>query len=42
MGGVDASVTEDELRAVFASYGELVYVKIPLGKNCGFVQFVSR
>ncbi|GAQ80595.1 RNA-binding protein 45A [Klebsormidium nitens] len=42
VGGVDASVTEDELRAVFAPYGELVYVKIPLGKNCGFVQFVTR
>jgi hypothetical protein len=35
-------VTEDELRSVFERFGELVYVKIPHGKNCGFVQFVHR
>ena len=42
VGGLDAAVTEDELRAVFDRFGELVYVKIPHGKNCGFVQFVHR
>jgi RNA recognition motif-containing protein len=42
VGALDPSVSEEQLRAVFAPFGELVYVKIPLGKNCGFVQFVSR
>lgn len=27
---------------MFAAYGDIVYVKIPPGKGCGFVQFVSR
>lgn len=42
MGGLDMSVTEDMLRAAFSPYGELVYVKIPVGKGCGFVQFLNR
>ena len=42
VGGLDAAVTEEELRSVFDRFGELVYVKIPHGKNCGFVQFVHR
>ena len=42
VGGLDAAVTEAELRDVFERYGEMVYVKIPHGKNCGFVQFVHR
>jgi hypothetical protein len=42
VGGLDAAVSEDELRSVFERFGELVYVKIPHGKNCGFVQFVHR
>jgi RNA recognition motif-containing protein len=35
VGGLDAAVSEEELRAVFEQFGELVYVKIPHGKNCG-------
>jgi hypothetical protein len=23
-------------------FGELIYVKIPVGKGCGFVQYASR
>ncbi|XXG52893.1 hypothetical protein AAC387_Pa03g1092 [Persea americana] len=42
VGGLDPNVTEDELRQVFAQFGELVYVKIPLSKGCGFVQFGAR
>uniref|UniRef100_A0A803R9S1 RRM domain-containing protein n=1 Tax=Cannabis sativa TaxID=3483 RepID=A0A803R9S1_CANSA len=30
------------LRQVFSQFGELVHVKIPVGKRCGFVQFVNR
>lgn len=35
-------VTEDQLRAIFQRFGEIVYVKIPAGKGCGFVQFMGR
>ncbi|KAG6685745.1 hypothetical protein I3843_12G128000 [Carya illinoinensis] len=42
VGGLDSSVTEDLLRQVFGQFGELVHVKIPVGKRCGFVQFASR
>jgi len=42
VGGLDPQVSEDALRSLFAQYGDLVYVKIPPGKNCGFVQFVHR
>ncbi|XP_020595970.1 polyadenylate-binding protein RBP47-like [Phalaenopsis equestris] len=42
VGGLDQDVSEDELKQIFSKYGELVSVKIPLGKQCGFVQFVQR
>ncbi|GJP44619.1 hypothetical protein CLOM_g3992 [Closterium sp. NIES-68] len=42
VGGLDQSVTDEQLRAVFGPWGELVYVKIPFGKGCGFVQFRHR
>ncbi|WVZ74951.1 hypothetical protein U9M48_023064 [Paspalum notatum var. saurae] len=42
VGGLDPNVSEDELRKAFAKYGDLASVKIPLGKQCGFVQFVNR
>ncbi|XP_020583262.1 polyadenylate-binding protein RBP45-like [Phalaenopsis equestris] len=42
VGGLDPNATEDMLRQVFSPYGELAHVKIPVGKRCGFVQFVSR
>ena len=42
VGGLDPAVSEQQLRAVFSRFGELVYVKIPPGKNCGFVQYVLR
>ena len=42
VGGLDPIVTEELLRQVFSPYGELVYVKIPVGKRCGFVQFAAR
>jgi len=40
IGGL--GVTEEQLRSVFAAYGDIVYVKVPPGKGCGFVQFVQR
>ncbi|KAI5072943.1 hypothetical protein GOP47_0013049 [Adiantum capillus-veneris] len=42
VGGLDPSATEDDLRRVFSYYGELIYVKIPPGKGCGFVQYTYR
>ncbi|XP_010546929.1 PREDICTED: polyadenylate-binding protein RBP45B [Tarenaya hassleriana] len=42
VGGLDPSVTDDHLRKVFGQYGEIVHVKIPAGKRCGFVQFSEK
>lgn len=42
IGGLSAGVSEDQLRAIFGQYGDIVYTKIPAGKGCGFVQFVER
>ncbi|CEP62349.1 Nam8p LALA0_S05e03664g [Lachancea lanzarotensis] len=42
IGGLSALVTEEELRAYFQPFGSIVYVKIPVGKGCGFVQYVDR
>eukprot|EP00879_Flechtneria_rotunda_P001262 GHRR01001409.1.p1 GENE.GHRR01001409.1~~GHRR01001409.1.p1 ORF type:complete len:353 (+),score=149.86 GHRR01001409.1:257-1315(+) len=42
IGGLSAGVTEEQLRAIFMRYGDVVYTKIPQGKGCGFVQFVNR
>lgn len=42
IGNLDSSVNEEDLKAHFEPYGELIYVKIPIGKGCGFVQFTHR
>lgn len=42
IGGLSGGVTEEQLRAAFARFGDIIYVKIPAGKGCGFVQFVLR
>lgn len=42
IGGLGSQVMEEQLRAVFGQFGEIIYVKIPHGKGCGFVQFVLR
>ncbi|KAK9094656.1 hypothetical protein Scep_026125 [Stephania cephalantha] len=42
IGGLDPNITEEELKQIFAQFGELVYVKIPPGKGCGFVMFGAR
>ncbi|XP_059662157.1 polyadenylate-binding protein RBP45-like isoform X2 [Cornus florida] len=42
VGGLDSSVTDDSLKQVFSQYGQLIHVKIPVGKRCGFVQFADR
>ncbi|KAK6118866.1 hypothetical protein DH2020_047386 [Rehmannia glutinosa] len=40
--GLDPNVTDEDLRQPFSQYGEIVSVKIPVGKGCGFVQFANR
>ncbi|PUZ42597.1 hypothetical protein GQ55_9G595200 [Panicum hallii var. hallii] len=42
IGNLDPNVTEDELRQICVQFGELIYVKIPVGKGCGFVQYAAR
>ncbi|KAK2992304.1 hypothetical protein RJ640_020297, partial [Escallonia rubra] len=42
VGGLDANVSDEDLKQSFSQYGEIVSVKIPVGKGCGFVQFANR
>ncbi|CAH8392756.1 unnamed protein product [Eruca vesicaria subsp. sativa] len=42
VGGLDPDVTDEDLRQPFIEFGEVVSVKIPVGKGCGFVQFANR
>lgn len=42
MGGLDSDVTDEELRQSFTPFGEVLSVKIPAGKGCGFVQYANR
>ena len=39
---LDPNTTEEELRQICVQFGELIDVKIPFGKGCGFVQYASR
>uniref|UniRef100_A0A251UL07 Putative RNA-binding (RRM/RBD/RNP motifs) family protein n=1 Tax=Helianthus annuus TaxID=4232 RepID=A0A251UL07_HELAN len=42
VGGLDPNVSDEHLKQVFSQYGQIVHVKIPVGKRCGFVQFADR
>ncbi|KAK1369621.1 polyadenylate-binding protein RBP47-like [Heracleum sosnowskyi] len=42
VGGLDSEITDEELRQTFSEFGEVLSVKIPVGKGCGFVQFSNR
>ncbi|DBA01409.1 TPA: hypothetical protein N0F65_007306 [Lagenidium giganteum] len=42
VGGLEATTTEDDLRVRFAAIGDIVSVKVPPGRGCGFVQYVSK
>ncbi|XXG70776.1 hypothetical protein AAC387_Pa07g0180 [Persea americana] len=41
-GRLDPNASDEDLRQAFSQYGEIVSVKIPIGKGCGFVQFAHR
>ncbi|KAJ6871858.1 hypothetical protein NC651_031053 [Populus alba x Populus x berolinensis] len=36
------SVTDEDLKQPFSQYGEIVSVKMPVGKGCGFVHIANR
>lgn len=42
IGGLSCPLQEEELKQYFSIFGDIIYVKIPPGKGCGFVQFVNR
>ncbi|OQS07904.1 hypothetical protein THRCLA_00104 [Thraustotheca clavata] len=42
VGGLDPSISEDDLRKHFSTLGEIVNVKVPPGRGCGFVQYESH
>ncbi|KAF7329169.1 hypothetical protein MKEN_00177500 [Mycena kentingensis (nom. inval.)] len=42
VGGLSPLVGEDTLKSFFVPFGEIHYVKVPVGKHCGFVQFVRK
>lgn len=42
IGGLSSQVNEYELRSLFEPFGEIVYINIPMGKGCGFIQYVKR
>ena len=42
VGGLSSLISEETLKTFFAPFGEIIYVKIPPGKGCGFVQFVQK
>ncbi|KAG6416503.1 hypothetical protein SASPL_123933 [Salvia splendens] len=42
VGNLDSNVNEELLRQVFGQHGQLLHVKIPTGKRCGFVQYAER
>lgn len=42
VGDFDPSVTDEDLKQAFSPYGEVVNVKLLVGKHCGFVTYSSR
>nr|GLL47333.1 polyadenylate-binding protein RBP47-like isoform X1 [Ipomoea trifida] len=42
VGGIDSDVTDEDLRQSFCQFGDVISIKIPVGKGCGFVQFANR
>jgi RNA recognition motif-containing protein len=42
VGGLESHLSADYVHALFAPFGPLLSVKVPQGKNCGFVQFSLR
>ncbi|KAG6861954.1 hypothetical protein C0995_009138 [Termitomyces sp. Mi166 len=42
VGGLSDLIKEDTLLSFFKPFGDIHYVKVPVGKHCGFVQYVRK
>lgn len=42
IGGLTPKINEGQLQALFSPFGSIITVKIPQGKNCGFVKYENR
>ncbi|EDO17076.1 hypothetical protein Kpol_530p46 [Vanderwaltozyma polyspora DSM 70294] len=42
IGGLSPKINESQVRSLFKPFGNIVNVKLPPGKNCGFVKFENR
>lgn len=42
VGGLSLDVTDQTLYTLFKPFGLIVQIKLPPGKNCGFVKYASR
>ncbi|ODV84695.1 hypothetical protein CANARDRAFT_179827, partial [[Candida] arabinofermentans NRRL YB-2248] len=42
VGGLANGVSEETLLTLFEPFGQIVHVKVPPGKGCGFVKFTKR
>ncbi|CAI9778256.1 unnamed protein product [Fraxinus pennsylvanica] len=42
IANLDPNVTEEELKQIYLQFGEIISIKIPATKGCGFVQFATR
>ncbi|KTB17080.1 Negative growth regulatory protein NGR1 [Nakaseomyces glabratus] len=42
VGGLGPTVQEQQLRKIFQPFGNILSIKIPPGKNCGFVKFEHK
>ncbi|VEU23931.1 DEKNAAC105120 [Brettanomyces naardenensis] len=42
VGGLASGIAEDTLRTLFEPFGQIIHVRVPPGKGCGFVKFEDR
>ncbi|KAJ3190951.1 hypothetical protein HK101_008232 [Irineochytrium annulatum] len=42
IGGLNPSVTDDDLKQNFSQFGDILHTKIPPGRGCGFVTYAHR
>ncbi|KAH8832780.1 hypothetical protein DL96DRAFT_1704833 [Flagelloscypha sp. PMI_526] len=41
-GGLSNAITDETLKSLFGPFGDIHYVKVLVGKGCGFVQFLRK
>lgn len=42
IGNLEMNVTDDQIRFLFSTFGDLVYARVAPGKGCAFVQYMYR